>query len=86
MDKIQDNTYVDKYKHVNTIIRKELYQDIYYKSSLWFSLDNIINSGLHNDPYNNIMYVLTGKKTIYLLNPNAESNLYIREMNLINYL
>jgi len=86
MNTIKNNTYVDKYKHINTIIEKELYYDIYYKSNLWFSLDKIINSGLHSDPYNNIMFVLTGKKTIYLLNPNAKPNLYIRDMYLINYL
>ena len=70
-------------KDINTIIPKKYYNDLYYKTTVWFTLDKTINSGLHHDTTNNIIYVLDGKKTIYLLSPDSKSNLYIREMQRI---
>jgi len=68
---------------IRTIINRKFYNDIYYKSSVWFTLDKTINSGLHHDATNNIIYVLDGKKTIYLFHPDSIDNIYIREFQAI---
>ena len=71
------------FSDIKTIINRKYYNHIYYKSTVWFTLDKIINSGLHLDSTNNIIYVLDGKKTIYLIHPNSVNNLYIRNMQAI---
>lgn len=65
---------------INNIMNNNEYNEIYYKSAVWFTLDKTINSGLHNDSTHNIIYLLDGKKTIYLFHPDSKENLYIRTM------
>ena len=77
---INQNNILFPLSHIDTIIKKEEYDNIYYNSSVWFTLDKMINSGLHHDNTYNIIHVLDGKKTIYLFHPESERNLYIRDM------
>lgn len=74
---IYKNSLLSPLLHINSLIDKQLYLNIYFKSTVWFTLNKIINSGLHHDDTNNIIYVLDGKKTIYLLHPNSKPNIYI---------
>jgi hypothetical protein len=74
---IHENSLLNPISHINSLIDKQLYFNIYFKSTVWFTLDKIVNSGLHHDDTNNIIYVLDGKKTIYLLHPNSKPNIYI---------
>jgi hypothetical protein len=45
---------------------------------LWLSFDKKINSGLHYDDTPSILYVLKGKKTVYITNPEQKENLYLK--------
>lgn len=78
---IHKNSVLSPISHIKSIIDRTFYYDIYFKSTVWLTLDKMINSGLHHDDTNNIIYVLDGKKTIYLFHPNSKSNLYIIDQN-----
>jgi hypothetical protein len=80
---INEKNILYKLSNITTIIDKSNINDIIYKSNVWFTLDKTVNSGLHHDPYNNVIYVVDGKKTIYLFEPNAKSNLYIQDFSAI---
>lgn len=83
---IPKNSMLNSIIHITTLIDRNFYNDIYYKTTVWFTLDKIINSGLHHDHTNNILYVLDGKKTIYLLHPNSIPNLYKKNMPSIRHI
>lgn len=80
---IDEQNILSKYKNIDYIINPRYLNKIIYNSSVWFTLDKKINSGLHSDPTNNVIYIIEGKKTIYLFNPNCKKNLYINEFPLI---
>ncbi len=83
-NRIYKENILNKFYHVNTIINKKYYKEVNFKYACWFSLDKLINSGLHHDDTNNIIYVLDGKKTIYLLHPESKKKLYHYELPLLN--
>lgn len=78
-----ENILFPYYKNIDYIIDSKYYTKINYDVGLWFSLNKQVDSGLHHDPTFNIIYVLDGKKTIYLFSPDCEPNLYIQEFPLI---
>jgi hypothetical protein len=79
---IEKNNLLYNLSNINFILDNE-YDFIDYKASVWFTIDKQVNSGLHNDPENNILYIVDGKKTIYLFSPDSYDNLYIQEYELI---
>lgn len=81
---IDNYNILSKYKNINYILGKN-YNKIVYDSSVWFNLNKQIDSGLHNDPTYNIIYLISGKKTIYLFNPDSKKNLYINVYPLISF-
>jgi len=83
-NKLKTESIVFKYKKINTLIDEKFYNNVMYKTSVWFSFDKTINSGLHFDDTNNIIFVLDGRKTVYLLNPKSKPNLYVKDMFEIN--
>ena len=80
---IDDNNILSSYKNLDYILNPINYHRMLYKSSVWFTLDKKINSGLHHDSTINIINVIDGKKTIYLFNPDCKDNLYIKKFSLI---
>lgn len=85
-NEIDDKNILFSYKNIDYLINPNYYNKITYDTGVWFSLDKQIDSGLHNDPTFNIIYVLDGKKTIYLYGPDCKENLYIELFPLINKL
>lgn len=81
---IYEDSLLNQFSHITTIIDRKYYHGIYFKSSCWFTLDKVINSGLHHDDTDNIIYVLDGKKTIYLLPPDSKKNIYQQNFLRIN--
>lgn len=75
---IHKNHKLNKYNDISFIIPNDIYDHIYYYPTIWFSFDNTINSGLHHDPTHNLIYILSGKKTIYLAPPDNKDFLYIQ--------
>ena len=73
---IDENNILSQYNNVNYIINKSLYKNINYNTSVFFTLNKKIDSGLHYNLTNNIIYVLDGKITIHMFNPNCKNNLY----------
>ena len=51
--------------------------------TIWISFDKKIDSGNHHDGCDNFLYLLTGKKTIYLSPPGFNKYLYISKMKSI---
>jgi len=47
-----------------------------YIPYLWLSINRPINSGLHSDAYDSLLYVLKGKKKVLLAKPNYEQYIY----------
>ena len=47
-----------------------------YIPYLWLSINRPINSGLHYDAYDSLLYVLKGKKKVLLAKPNYEKYIY----------
>lgn len=80
---IYDNDILFNYKNINNVINLN-YSKIDYKTTSWFTLDKQVDSGLHHDPTHNILYIVSGKKTIYLFHPKYKENLYIENYNLIS--
>jgi len=81
---IYEENLLNQFSHITTIIDKKYYHGIYFKTNCWFTLDKVINSGLYRDDTDNIIYVLDGKKTIYLFHPNSENNIYKQNFSRIN--
>ena len=50
---------------------------------IWITLDKDVNSGLHNDDKSKFLYVLCGKKTIYLASPSYNEFLYLKIQNIV---
>jgi len=74
------NKYVDNLFEYNFDYNFKDYDDnVYLKCdrSFWMTLDKGINSGLHYDDYGKFLYVLHGKKTVYLAPYTSKDNLYI---------
>jgi hypothetical protein len=80
---IESNNILNEYNNIDFILNKNIYKSLQYKTNVWFTLNNSIQSGLHHDPFDNIIYVIDGKKTIYLFSPENKSNLYITYFPLI---
>lgn len=59
-------------------IKNESFFD--YKVWLWLSFDKKIDSGLHYDGYNNILYMLSGEKKVYLCNNYNYLFLYVTRL------
>ena len=53
---------------------------INYMPTLWINLDKRVNSGLHYDGSDRVLYVVEGQKKIMLAPPNEKENLYIKKM------
>lgn len=51
-----------------------------YMPTLWINLDKRVNSGLHYDGTNRVLYVVEGSKKVILAHPNQWKNLYIENM------
>lgn len=54
-----------------------------YISRVWFNFDKPVDSGLHFDPIDNILYVLTGRKRVLLAHPEYNQYVYISELPVI---
>lgn len=80
---IDSDNILNKFSNINNIIDSNFYDNISYEPSVWFTLDKKVNSGLHCDITPNLMYVIEGKKIIYLFAPSCYPNLYINEYQLI---
>jgi len=50
---------------------------------IWITIDKGVDSGLHNDENAKFLYVLSGKKTVYLISPIYSHNLYFKEFNVV---
>lgn len=48
-----------------------------YIPRLWFNFDKPVDSGLHYDDVNSILYVLTGRKKVLLAHPSHNSYIYL---------
>jgi hypothetical protein len=78
--RIPKNNILNNYDNIKNLINFDDNIMFKYNSTLWFTLDKIINSGLHFDTSSKILYVLTGKKTVYLIHPKEQKNLYVKIM------
>jgi hypothetical protein len=50
---------------------------------IWISLDKHVNSGLHHDAQSKFLYVLSGKKTVYLASPFYNEFLYFKYHDIV---
>jgi hypothetical protein len=82
-NKIDSDNIMNNFRSINDIIDPNFHNDISYVPSVWFTLNKRVNSGLHYDPTPNLIYIVDGKKTIYLFPPSCYNNLYIEEYPLI---
>ena len=51
-----------------------------YTSKVWFNFDKPVDSGLHHDGVDNILYVLTGRKKVLLAHPVYNQYIYITDL------
>jgi hypothetical protein len=51
-----------------------------YMPTVWINLDKRVNSGLHFDSTNRVLYVVEGQKKIILAPPEEKENLYLKNM------
>ena len=58
----------------------------FYTSRAWFNFHKPVDSGLHFDGNDNILYVLTGKKKVLLAHPEYNQYAYISELPIIKFL
>ena len=49
-----------------------------FDPKIWITLDKGVNSGLHNDDKSKFLYVLCGKKTVYLAAPSYNEFIYLK--------
>jgi hypothetical protein len=90
-DASMNNVYsnYDKIPNFNNILNDCTLINSHYKNSLWFNFDKNVNSGLHRDYDNNILYVICGKKKVLLTSPYYkncvyEINIKLSNTNIIN--
>jgi hypothetical protein len=76
-NKFSDMT-IYKDEHINNIINSDI--NLSYLPTVWFTLNNSTDSGLHCDPGHSIIYVRSGKKRVLLANPKDRPYLYISSM------
>jgi hypothetical protein len=57
-----------------------------YTPRLWFNFDKPIDSGLHYDKADTILYVLTGKKKVLLSHPQFLQYIYLDKLHGINHI
>jgi hypothetical protein len=55
-----------------------------YTSKLWFNFDKHVDSGLHADNVDNILYVLTGRKRVLLAHPFYNKYIYLSKLPVIH--
>lgn len=79
-NKFSDLT-IYKDQHINSIINSDI--NLSYLPTVWFTLHNSTDSGLHCDPGNSIIYVRSGKKRVLLVNPIYMKYLYMSPMQSI---
>lgn len=68
---------LSKTLNFNNILENAEIEDLSRSNSIWFSLNREINSGLHYDIEDNILYVITGEKRILLACPLNNKYLYL---------
>ena len=93
------NNFKDKYKYISYFIHPDDKNNKYdipnfnnilnsikfnSKNTIWINFDKKVDSGNHYDCTDNFIYLLTGKKTIYLSPPGFNKYLYISPMKLID--
>jgi hypothetical protein len=61
-NKIDSDNIMNDCVFINDIIDPNLHNGISYEPSVWFTLNKIVNSGLHYDPTPNLIYIVDGKK------------------------
>ena len=71
-------------KLINDYIHNLDETNINYETHLWFSLHKKIHSGMHYDERSKILYVLEGRKKVFLLPPSSKKYIYIENLKLIN--
>ena len=69
---------IEEYIDITKLINLDDTLTIKYNVKLWLNLKKSINSGLHYDENAKFLYVLTGKKTFYLIHPKEKNNLYLQ--------
>jgi hypothetical protein len=78
---VSDASMVDKHLEYNNIPNfNNILNDCILKShsenSIWFNFDKNVNSGLHEDYDDNILYVISGKKKVLLTSPQYKNCIY----------
>ena len=68
---------LSKMINFNNILNESNFEDLTFGNSTWVTLNRGVNSGLHNDHEDNIIYVLDGEKKILLGSPHCCSYLYM---------
>lgn len=58
----------------------------FYTARAWFNFHKPVDSGLHFDGNDNILYVLTGKKKVLLAHPEYNQYVYISKLPIIEFL
>lgn len=80
MNEIDDNNF---YRNIFNFcnINNDVILD--YRTFVWMNFDKSVDSGLHYDKYDSILYVVTGKKTVLLSSPYNIKFLYIEPMFMV---
>jgi hypothetical protein len=68
--------YIDEIPNFNNISNDYKVKNTVYRNGVWFNNDKISNSGLHCDAYDNILYVVCGKKKVLITSPLYKYYLY----------
>ena len=55
-------------------------ETFFYTSRAWFNFHKPVDSGLHFDGIDNILYVLTGRKRVLLAHPMYNQYVYIKDL------
>jgi hypothetical protein len=84
MGNIDENNILYDYNDINNFILEPIFDNIDYRTFMWFTLNNRVDSGLHYDTTSNILYVLDGKKTVRLFHPDCREKLYIKSYEYLN--
>ena len=82
-NKIDPGNIMNNFTSIDDIIDPKFHNGVSYNPSVWFTLDKRVNSGLHSDAAPNLIHIIDGKKTIYLISPTYINNLYIKGYPLI---
>jgi hypothetical protein len=87
MNNLKNNDVLNEYRDINHFFPENIQDFVDYESYTWFTLNNMVDSGLHYDSYTyNILYVLDGKKTVRLFHPDCRKNMYIKNFEYISYI